>query len=177
MANLIYIHSRKTAGKSVMKFFHDIGYHLEMVSSLKRIKGECITFGTVRNPYDRAISGWQYCGKTKFRPLSDALKNPPQKDDQPLEYWLGRGHDYRHFTKTQTQSYVYGNKTVDRIIRVESLQEDLEKLCAEFEIETKDVKVDVLNASPKIVYPLSYYEKELIYEMFKDDFVNYGYEK
>ena len=43
----------------------------------RRLQGNRLRFSVVRNPYDKAISGWRYCRTTQRRSLADALRDPP----------------------------------------------------------------------------------------------------
>jgi hypothetical protein len=70
------------------------------------------TFAVVRNPWDRFVSGWQYCRSTRDRSVADVLRRPPKS-----------GHDFRHLTRPQCAT-LYGpdgRLAVDHVIRFEDL--------------------------------------------------------
>ena len=78
-------------------------------------------FACVRNPFDRAVSGWKYLKALRSRSLEEALEDPPC-----------RGHAYRHFTRPQWMILAKGPEeplVVDALIRFESLQEDFGRVC------------------------------------------------
>lgn len=86
----IFVHQKKAAGTSVKRVFPDFvpnspqsSYLSDGVldpnwSSAPEVN-EYMKFTVVRNPWDRFISGWLYCSRTKNRPLIDVLRHPPQK--------------------------------------------------------------------------------------------------
>jgi hypothetical protein len=99
-----------------------------------------LRFSTVRNPFDRLISGWKYCGYTKHRPLLDVLKNPPGFYLTPemlafLPHLRGSPDTefgaYWHIFTTQHSRLFRpdGSLGVSFLIRYETLQEDFDRLC------------------------------------------------
>lgn len=176
MTQLSYVHARKTGGTSIIDFFKEIGVKISVFSSLKNVPDDTFIFASVRNPYERAVSGWKYCSSTKYKTLAVALKYPPKKTDIPKEYWLSVGHDYRHFTKSQTESYVWESKRIDWLLRAETLADDMKKMCDHLSIDTKSTTIKVLRKGT-YEYDLTDLDRELIYERFKNDFINFNYQK
>lgn len=77
-------------------------------------------FATVRNPWDRFVSGWRYCEGTRDIPLHDLLLALPQLE-----------HDYIHLTRLQ-RSTLYdraGYRIVEKLIHFENLQNDFDDVC------------------------------------------------
>jgi hypothetical protein len=183
--DLLFVHVRKNAGTSIQQYFDDIFYWLETSYDPELLESpipsDWVTFGVARNPYDRCISSWKYCHSTRDRPLLDCLANPPQPWEQiPDMQHLNRGHDYRHFTRTQC-SFLFNKartKSVDHILRFETLQEDIEALCEKYDIETYGRKLPHLNAGiSRPQHILSLQERDAIYNFYQEDFTLLGYDR
>ena len=202
--DILFIHIRKNAGHSIGKFFRKLGLvkeelwrttaaasdesvtlktplsdgllkpvdpstqgmrKLELFLAIKKYT----SFAIVRNPYERVLSCWKYCKSTKNRDLKDCLKNPPKK-----------GHDHRHFTLKQTDFIAYDKQIiVDYVLRIETLQSDLEKMCNSIGIDLKGAKIPHIHKQKykAITEGLTPSGKQKIYEAYKEDFELLGYEK
>lgn len=124
----IFIHQRKCAGMAVMKSFGmvpenpDYHYMNDGVLSPEYHTRpmDYFRFATVRNPWDRFISGWLFCEGTKHRPMRDVLRSLPRLE-----------HDYSHLTRLQ-HSILYdraGYLVVEKTMHFESLQQDFDEVC------------------------------------------------
>lgn len=123
----IFIHQRKCAGISIMDAFgmshNNPDRHFMNDGVLSREyhdRPNFFTFSVVRNPWDRFISGWQYCDGTRDRSLRDVLQYLPQFE-----------HDYVHITRLQRDILFNhtGYLMLDKLMRFENLQEDFDEVC------------------------------------------------
>ena len=81
---LIFVHSRKCAGSSIVSVFPDAQKKFDdgLMSSGFRVKRQeiyrnYVVFTVCRHPFDRLLSSWRYCHSTKNLSLYEALRNPP----------------------------------------------------------------------------------------------------
>ena len=127
-AKLIFIHQRKCAGTAIIRSFglkssqpewHYLNNGVLDPEFPDRPKGYRI-FAVVRNPWDRFVSGWQYCERTKHQSLEETLRNLPAE-----------GHDYRHLTRPQhvTLYHADGTPAFNELLRFETLQQDFDAFC------------------------------------------------
>ena len=176
---LIFVHARKNAGTSIIEYLHSISADFDVTYEYQDQGVNQTTFGVVRNPYDRCLSSWKYCHSTKSRSLLDALQNPPRDGEINREKLHHQpGHDYRHFTRTQS-SYLYRpdrTKRVTALLSFENLYEDLQDLLDIFGIETAGRPLPRLNVTEHPpVESLTDLEREAIYNFYREDFINFGY--
>jgi hypothetical protein len=138
--NCIFIHNRKCAGTSIISSFGitpDMGdWHMFNDGVLdpdwlreRDVVQSAFKFTCVRNPFDRAVSGWRYLKSISGRRLEEALENPPVT-----------GHDFRHFTRPQSDILFdrsTGGLVVDAIVRFETLQSDFDLICDRIGLERR----------------------------------------
>jgi hypothetical protein len=137
--NALYIHQRKTGGVSIGTALglhpSDPAWHIGNDGVLDDgfwstvTAGNVFVFSSVRNPYDRAVSGWKYLASTRGRRFEEVLADPP-----------ATGHDYRHFTRPQVDILIdpaTGNLVTDDIIRLESLSSDFRRMCTTLGIKPR----------------------------------------
>lgn len=178
MTPLVFVHVRKNAGSAIKQFFGEVEYPLIVADEFPTdfLNGH-ITFGVMRDPFDRVISSWKYCQSTRNRTLLEALMDPPKETDH--HPGLTQGHDYRHFTKLQSD-YLYDcdrERRVRHILRYERLEKDLGWLCNRYNVPAKKLPLanigkHRLGYSPAM---LTNKEKQLIVELYNDDFELLGY--
>jgi hypothetical protein len=178
-ARVIFIHQRKVAGTALIESFglslSQDEWHLlndgVLDPAWDRVRDEYPDFlivSAVRNPFDRAISGWRYLPALRSLPLADALRNPPAE-----------GHDFRHFTRTQSATLVDrgGRLVPDVLLRYETLQQDYAALCQR--IGRTAAVLPVVNASERRRDYRSYYDDEsraLAEALFREDINRFGYQ-
>lgn len=187
----IFIHVRKTAGSSIMASFglHSRrrrlfglwnqrvpDYHQFNNGALDRDFPKTLerhpdyfVFASVRNPFERAISAWRYCKGLRDKSLEDIFLSPPK-----------RGHDYWHFTATQSKLLVdpsTGKLIPEDIVRFENLQSDFDRICKK--IGRPQAQLDVVRARKK---KLGHYSKiysakarKLAEKHFERDMEVFGY--
>ena len=127
----IFVHQRKCAGMAVISALgvdrHDPDFHFANDGILSPewtdqadLVDRYFTFAVVRNPWDRLVSGWKYCRTTRDRSIVSVLRRPPRK-----------GHDYRHVTRSQSETIFGpdGTLAVDHLIRYERLDEGFAEVC------------------------------------------------
>lgn len=135
----VYVQAPKCASTSVMTAFGLDWYHpdahlLNDITSYNyaHLVPTYFRFSTVRNPFDRLISGWKYCGFTKHRSLLDVLKNLPRPlpvPSDPRDPHTEFGA-YHHIVRTQRSRLFSGEKLeVHFLMRYETLQDDFDLVC------------------------------------------------
>jgi hypothetical protein len=175
----IYIHQRKTAGLSIISSFDlnrkDPDWHLlndghlsPEYDALNDTLSWYYKFTTVRNPFDRFVSGWKFLAATRDRPLEDVLHDPPRE-----------GRDFRHLTRQQTAIVVNGEGRliVDFVIRYEDLQAGYDHVCDI--IEKPRMILPVVNTTTRNRDYRTYFNaktRALAEELFRDDLTTFGYE-
>jgi hypothetical protein len=173
----LYIHQRKTAGMSIGFALglspDDPDWHVGNDGVLDQTywdavqRWETYVFSSVRNPFDRAVSGWRYLNSTKGRRFEEVLLEPPTE-----------GADYRHFTRPQSAILVDPDSNelvVDDLIRYESLQADFRRITAMRGIPT--ARLRRRNRTWHRTYR-SYYSREareLVETLFADDLERFNY--
>lgn len=180
-SELVFIHTRKNAGSSIIHFFESLWSPFQVVlepNFLDR-QSELVTFGVARNPYDRCLSSWQYCNTTRYRPLLDVLERPPKKDDIDPDPERRPGHDYRHFTLKQSDFLFSTDRTrrATEILRFENLEQELYMMCDKYGVARYGIRLQHLNKGPRVSYKLSDREKDAIYAFYQEDFHNLGYDR
>jgi hypothetical protein len=167
---LYFIHTRKNAGTSVIDFLGRTGVKFNVVDAPVP---NGVSIAIARNPYTRCVSAWKYCSTTRNRSLLDCLADPPKPGDISSS-WVKPGHDYRHFTKKQSQFMFSGDQQPSYTLRFENLENDLRDLCL-----TLDLPFVRLNHYNKGSYhhTLTDEEREAVYQFYKEDFEKLGYDK
>lgn len=96
-------------------------------------------FVVVRNPWDKFVSAWKYLDVYRSQDINQVLENLPSE--------LDNGHDYRHITRQQSDLIFDENNipVVDRIIRFESLNEDLKIMLEELGIKDITLTNSLIN--------------------------------
>lgn len=153
---LIYVKTPKTAGTSILSVLRDrfdscvhiAGRHRywpgedEIYTASLIVLGEVVarrfrrrywrvwsearSFAVVRNPYEKAISAWQYLPALRGLSLEEALTVAMPKKSFLRRYedqYVRFNHDYVHFVQPQTDWLCdhRGNIIVDEILRYEQL--------------------------------------------------------
>jgi hypothetical protein len=177
----IFIHQRKAAGTSIIAAFGfvptDENWHRYNDGPLgkdwrKRDADvrSYFVFSVVRNPFDRAISGWRYLAELQNRTLQDVLENPPRS-----------GHAYRHFTRLQVELLedpATGQLVTEALIRYERLQLDFDDVRSRLGMEALTLTARKFNPHRKRDYR-DYFNpqtRRLAAQLFGPDIEAFGYE-
>jgi hypothetical protein len=193
----IFIHIPKTAGTSIEQFLRDNGKNellfdrfllnrslqhltaLELKRKLGNVFNSYYKFSIVRNPFDRLLSeyywtpipniGYKY-GKTKSEFL-DYVRNIVKKQ----LYFQNNYND--HFIP----QYMFlcnrrGKLLIDNLFKYEDLDFVKDYLKKKLNIERKFPHLNKTSEEKTKDY-WSESEKEKIYDLYKNDFILFGYEK
>mgnify|MGYP000538342229 CR=1 FL=1 len=170
------IHIPKTAGTSVTKSIYGTDtkcshYNWEDLNILlKENFFNYFSFTIVRNPWDRLVS--QYFGHVIKEMPGLSIDNYFLRSFVYDEY-----HDYKRFVQPCMDWITDdGNILVDHIIRFENLQDDFNVVCDKIGVEHIDLTNE--GKSKKLHYRNYYsdYTAELIYNKFRTDIEEFGYE-
>lgn len=196
---LIYIHIPKTGG-TYIEYLFDMRKDKTLFSSGDKLLGrtkqhypyELIVqelnienyyiFTTVRNPYYRFISAYsQYpdrCNK-KFKDMINK-RNPLEFAKYLCEKIKQEGYDFfSQGSFHQFEPMVRYLKGIDdvKIIKLEeNFNEEIILLCQKYNINV-DLKPKNVNKNNNYDILLNEELKSLIYEIYKDDFIKFNYEK
>jgi len=180
--------------KKDFNYYHYDSYRIHFDNLSEDILKEYYVFTVIRNPYDRFISEYffnselkkldfsLYCRKfealwnTKYENLIK-LNEKPTKPINDLA-----GDFYNNIHRVSQSNYLNGiytdyiDKTpyINKIIKYENLNQDFEEVCNHLDIPNK---LPHLNKSHKKQIRLSKKNKRYIYNLYKDDFINFGYSR
>lgn len=133
------------------------------------------SFAVVRHPYDRAISYYQFISQHRSHHRHEMVKQ--MSFEEYLDFLANRPPRKR---QTQTDFLVDGRGTiiVSRILRFESLAAGIEALWGELGLPGQpDIPHRNASARRATEEYLSPKARDLIFELYRDDFVRLGYER
>ena len=155
--NIILLHPTKTAGTAVKKALNaKVKGHL-FPNSWGQMLNDKNVVVTVRNPYDRVLSMYNHFGFSWVNSFSDFLKLIEKSNNILLA--------------PQTNYLVRNNE----LLRFENLNEDFDKLCEKYKISANLERINVTHYKRKT--HLNSQEKNIIYNLYEEDFQSLGYEK
>lgn len=169
MIGFAFLPVYKNASIAIHHFLDCSLINFTSVNKLQDVPSGWVSFCVARNPYTRCVSSWQYVENLKNRPLLDCLANPPVIDG------FSDPDDYDHFTKKQSEFMFHDGLRPDHILRFENLEQELSDLLQLYNKHT-DARLQRLNVG-EYNYTLNNEEREAIYQFYKEDFINLGYEK
>lgn len=165
-----FCHIPKTAGTSIKKV---LGYRTPH-TVFDRKNSNCFSFAFVRNPYQRFLSAY-------FFLVSGGLG---QKQIFEKEKYIGN-LDIDEFIKTKlkdsleqehlTPQHHFIPEGVDYLGKVETIQQDFNEICKIIGVEPIELPYE--NKTVDYSYELTEEQKEIIYEIYKEDFIRFGYQK
>ena len=179
-SNVMFIHIPKTGGRALSNELSNQGKVSLTIPGHLTIKdlliGKAIrTFSIVRNRYDRMVSIYRHCYERD-------IENTSTKTFE--EFVKNVKHSFEVFginlPHINSQSFWVcdwnGNVVVDDIIKYESYDTDVIKYLNEKNIDITFIpKFRVGDKSIKA--ELTDEVKEIIYEIYKSDFINFNYKK
>jgi hypothetical protein len=179
---LLFIHITRTGGTSVetallgKDWWHidDLTKHIS-ASQAREIYGEEVwnsyyRFSIVRNPWDRLVSmwatGWWYGKLTVFGGVKPASFADFIRRVQP--------HPHEGYTSLRYVDII--DLPIDRVLRFESLQADMDALCRDRGIA--EVELPHIERRDRLPYQ-AFYDREAeqaVRERFAADIATYGYQ-
>lgn len=132
-----------------------------------------ILFSVVRNPYERIISECKWISKSKNKKCNNINDFIMKKLE---EYKKNKFSSDNHLIPQS--EFIYGNPQCNEILRFENLNEDFEKLMKKYNYpkikllhhnKSEDRNITIRNLNKKSI--------DLINEVYKEDFKNFGYDK
>lgn len=208
---LIYIKTPKTGGTSVTALLksifpnnlHIAGRHKTWppTSALEQaeliVLGEAIakkfrkkysklwhngySFAISRNPFDKAISAWQYLPSIREVPLEKALTTykplRPYRKLYELDY-INAWHDYIHFSQPQSDWIIdrFGLMITNEVIRYEQLEPSITRLLQNLNIKSPELQwLNRTNRQANL--EVSSKSLEIIKKQFHRDFKTLCYSK
>lgn len=170
---LLFIHIPKTGGRALATQLRKEGYFKKSNGSHIRIWEiedwkNYHSFCVVRNPYERTQSFYRHFYKDK--------RDEYNVHNQTFLEFVKNTPNVFH-SKSQTYWISYQNKiVVNDIIKYENYSEDVIQLLYKF-----DINIDFIEqfkpSDKTINAELTDEIKEIIYEKYKEDFENFGYQK
>lgn len=170
--------------------YHDIWYPLHHLPAniIKKIHPNIFKkyykFSFVRNPYNRMLSLYLYMHKKKWESMQNSsveINDAVLADiSAKFEKWVDKfiqSNDYRKLTQTK---FLYENNRliVDDVFKYEDMEAELKKLKQKLKLEFDPREIHNSSTTmfdrKKLLTPQI---KEKIYNFYKEDFDNFGYEK
>lgn len=143
-------------------------------------------FTIVRNPYTKAVSGFNYLGCKHEKNILSLLKNEKYLDfvSNKIDYKLEKDRKmweffslYAHFFLEQSDGLIKDGKLIlDEILYFENYNEEVNKFLKKIEVIEEDINFPKLNQSKGSKDILCEESKKLIRERFKKDFELFGYQ-
>lgn len=165
-----FCHIPKNAGSSIIKYLNNNAGH----SVVDKSKTNSFVCAFVRNPYDRVISAYSYLKYNSYG--GNLLDFEKFIGDSSLSEFITKKLEF--VSKNQIhflpQNYWIPNGA-DFIGRYENLEEDFNRLLDTIGIARKTLPV--VNKSNRESHILTEGEREIIYQIYKEDFIKFGYTK
>lgn len=123
-------------------------------------------FAFVRNPWDRVVSAWK--NRSSIEKFEDFIKVIPAQKNHTDLFW----HTLPQYDHIYDENE---NLMVDKVYRVENLQDDLKEICKNFELNYSEI--GKMNSSNRKPY-WEYYTDEMankVSEIYKKDIEKFNY--
>ncbi len=178
----VFIHIPKCGGTSVERALglavlnHDTALQRKQYLGEKRWRNRTV-FSVVRNPYTRLASSFFYLHNPKEKPLADL--------QEEYRYWLFRWQTARNEntipdalnTQCWWLSDENGQPLIDKICRIENINEDIKTIAATL---GREINVQRLKTNP---LPIDYDDlytpatRDMVIDLYGEDFDRFGYER
>jgi hypothetical protein len=178
----ILIHIPKTGGSSIKKYFfgEDIIYHktlTELHDMNPDIPKKYQIFSVVRNPYSRIKSIYKHITENKYR-----CKPYGISENISFKVFIKDGHFKKstpnNFSLPQTDYLSLNGVLYDsHIIKFENIQKEITKFAKTNNISPLTSSFPHIRAGTNRKSNLIDELKEIVYEYYKDDFLNFNYSK
>lgn len=191
---IIFVHIPRTGGSSMenqlMKQLN-VGEHSRFVFEINnpvpnRVVGhyklsdysyyvnldDYYTFSIVRNPWDLLVSYYEYFRKKDKTDIVNVISLLSFEEFIIYLDKLKLKHKVTNFDEWIT----VGNKSVNFVAKLENLNDDYKIICNQLDIEYKQIVKS--NTSTRNTYT-EYYNsktKDIVFNLFKNDIIRYGYE-
>lgn len=126
------------------------------------------TITTVRNPYDRLVSCYFYNGLAKKFNFEEFILN---KLENLIKINDKKGYSVNHFSP-QIKFLKLNDYSVSHIVKLEKFKEDLEKI----NINTEYTYSKTISRKKDYKYYYNENTKDLVYQLYKEDFKYLNYE-
>ena len=183
--NFSFIHIKKCGGTSIEHFLgipktHDTAAQRIQRIGLKKWE-ENFTFSIVRNPYSRVVSYYKWFIKKYQLESHDQMVT--------LNEWVASAYKERNMDLLNNpfnQASCYDSVALDNqiivknIIKLETLDDEWEKLCHDLRIKYKPLNVKnqtSMHTTKNALDLLNDSNKAIIRDHFKNDFEAFGYEQ
>lgn len=172
-----FMHINKTAGQSVVKWFHDNGKKIQDYQDIYRNFDNSLYFTIVRNPYDRVASQFFHWKDNLKRIKPEIEFNFYIENLYKSDKWLINGHHPWYHKRFNLPCSYWIKSDKYKIFKFENLSEMKEYFTKHHGFidnfphinKTKSLKT----------YKQFYDEKTIqtVQQYFESDFLNFGYEK
>ena len=161
-------HENKIHG--TLMYYKTSDYLNEVMGMNKENWDTYFIFTFIRNPYDRLVSGWNYCNKY----------NIPFKNYIHINM-NANSYDYWHVFMPQTRHIIdiNGKTKINFMGKIETIEEDLKKILFKIGF-TKIIHIPFKKNSKKHDDYITYYNNEILEYvnlLLNEDIINLDYEK
>lgn len=169
-------------------------YRIHFDNLNEEILKNYFVFTVVRNPYDRFISLYKFDKEIKSINFDDFCSNFKKKyensfgklekiDETPKDMKFISDKIYKNINSISQTDYLRGTYTdyidkfpyINKILKFENLENDFKEVCDILKISDKLPHLNKRKYDVEV--SLSELNKNRIYEMFEEDFINFGYDK
>jgi sulfotransferase famil protein len=193
----IFIHIPKTGGKSVQRFFATNWQNHEDISCYAqdlepRIFKSYYKFAVVRNPWDRIVSDYNYQRKKRSQADHRLFIHDERGNNRSFSQWLEAvlsdpfccepaewgAHVSQGIHRWSPQVdwiSINGKIAVDRVLRMENLQEDFAELCGTLGLPSRELPCCNWRCHRHYSYYHDESTRRLVEKYYAKDIETFGY--